>query len=443
MKFFVALCLWLCSAGSLFANFAYVVNQSSNNVSIVDLTHYVTLGYVDNNGFSVSNPTQVHFSPDNSKALLLSQGNNAVFVIDPTQNKIVAQINAGSFPFTTPVHCDISPDGTKAYVTNPAANNVSIIDMTTETVIGYINPGAFPFDFPYAVQFSANGLLAGVTNFAGNNGSVIDVTTDTVTQYVTDTGFPAHGPIGSALVGTTKAYVTEYNATSAQSVSIVNNTIPAVTGFVNPNGFPFTNARAIFVSFDNLHAYIQDATTNQISIVDTTTDEATGYINATFSGSNDLHVSFDNTLLYVVNSNSNIMNVIDLTTNTQSGVVDSSSFPFSYPVSIDVSNSIAPPTPLMPTPPSSLQGFKKQNAFAAQSDLINVLTWSPATGPNPPLYYEIYRDAALTDLAGVVMDNQPLEFEEHNRRPGTTYTYYVVAVDAAGSSTPSQVSISR
>jgi YVTN family beta-propeller protein len=445
MKIFAALCLLLSSAGSLFADFAYVVNQSSNNVSIVDLTNLVTIGYVDNNGFIVSNPSVIHFSPDISKALLLSQGNNAVYVIDPVQNKIVSEINAGAFPFSMPVHVDISPDSTKAYVTNPTSNKVSIIDMATETVTGYVNAGAFPFDYPYGIQFSQNGLFAGVTNFNGNTVSVITVATDSVTQYVNQGSFPANGPIANVIINNTKAYVSQYNAPSAQAVSIVDLPTHTVTGFVNPNGFPFTNPRAICISNNQLHAYIQDLTTNQINIIDTTTNTSTGYINATFAGSNDFETSVDDTLLYVVNSNSNTMVVIDLTSNTQSAVVDSSSFPFSYPVSIDLASTISPlpPIPLVPTPPDSLKGFKKKNSFAAQDDLINLITWSQSTGPNQPLYYEVYRDEALTDLAGVVMDNPPLQFEEHNCRRGITYTYYVVAVDNAGSSTPAQVSISR
>ena len=258
--------------------------------------------------------------------------------------------------------------------------------------------------------------------------------------------FPANGPIANAIIDNTKAYVSQYNAPSAEAVSVVDLPTHTVTGFVNPNGFPFTNPRAIAVSNNQLHAYIQDLTTNKINIIDTTTNTSTGYINGTFAGTNDFETSVDDTLLYVVNSNTNTMVVIDLTTNTQMAIVDSSSFPFSYPVSIDLASTITPPLPpipLVPTPPTSLQGFKKKNCFASQDDLINLLTWSQSTGPNQPLYYKIYRDEALTDLAGVVMDDQPLQFEEHNRRPGTTYTYYVVAVDNAGSSTPAQVSISR
>lgn len=443
LKFSFAIFL-LCAVHSLYANFAYVANYAGNNISIVDLTNNTTMGYVNNGSFMLQNPSVVKFTPDGTKAFVLSQTNNAVFVIDPTQNMIVSEVNVGAFPFSGPTNIAITPDGTKAYVTNPGANNVSIIHIATETVTGYVNPATFPFNYPYDVEFNAAGTLAGVSNFLGNDGSVIHVATDTVVEYLNNAGFPAHNPSNIAEIGNTGAYITQYTAPSAAAVSIVTAASQSVTGYVNPNGFPFTNPRNLIISFDLQHAYIQNVTTNQISIVNIPTNTVTGYINASFQNPNAFHLTPDNSTLYVVNSNSNIVSIIDLTTNSQTGVVNSSAHPFNNPVSIDISSLItAPdPLPLIPTPPISLQGFKMKNTFPTQSDLINLITWSPSTGSDAPIDYKIYRDAGLTDLAGVVMATQPLEFTEHKCIKGNTYTYYVIAVDPSGQvSAPAQVSI--
>ena len=77
------------------------------------------------------------------------------------------------------------------------------------------------------------------------------------------------------------------------------------------------------------------------------------------------------------------------------------------------------------------QGCMSQDTFFLQEDLINNLTWS-ATGPSLPVSYTIYRDAELTDLVALIPATEPLQFLDHNRLPGITYTYYLVGTNAVG-----------
>ena len=61
---------------------------------------------------------------------------------------------------------------------------------------------------------------------------------------------------------------------------------------------------------------------------------------------------------------------------------------------------------------------------------MNVLTWNaPSLGDNPVVLDSIYRNASLTDLAGVT---QQLQFVDHDRKPGIQYSYYVVSVGTQG-----------
>ncbi|HSX12152.1 MAG TPA: hypothetical protein VLF61_01525, partial [Rhabdochlamydiaceae bacterium] len=75
-------------------------------------------------------------------------------------------------------------------------------------------------------------------------------------------------------------------------------------------------------------------------------------------------------------------------------------------------------------------GSQVNNRFLTQSDLVNVLLWEP---PNhfTPVTYTIFRNAALTDIAGVVPAST-LSFVDHNRRKKQFYTYYLVATNAQG-----------
>jgi hypothetical protein len=80
-------------------------------------------------------------------------------------------------------------------------------------------------------------------------------------------------------------------------------------------------------------------------------------------------------------------------------------------------------------PPTNLKGSKQVNRFFTQSVYSNTITWSAPLSGNTPVSYSIYRDAALTTLAGTVTSSQPLQFVDQNRQPGKQYSYYIVSVD--------------
>ena len=81
------------------------------------------------------------------------------------------------------------------------------------------------------------------------------------------------------------------------------------------------------------------------------------------------------------------------------------------------------------------QGCKTKSEFATQTDYINQLTWT-VSGTALPLSYSIYRDAELTDLAGVVNASEPFVFLDHNRNKNVTYTYYIAGTNAYGMTLP-------
>jgi hypothetical protein len=79
----------------------------------------------------------------------------------------------------------------------------------------------------------------------------------------------------------------------------------------------------------------------------------------------------------------------------------------------------------------SAHGRKVRNIFLIQEDLVNKLTWT-ASGESLPISYSIYRDAALTDLIATIPAKAPLEFFDHYRNPAIVYTYYLVGINAVG-----------
>jgi hypothetical protein len=93
---------------------------------------------------------------------------------------------------------------------------------------------------------------------------------------------------------------------------------------------------------------------------------------------------------------------------------------------------------LVPSPapfPISIVGTARQNRSVLQTEFFNVIQWTAPTGVLwTPAFYQVYRNAALTDLAATVPASGPLEFVDHNVAKGVAYTYYIVAVDTMGNS---------
>jgi len=93
-------------------------------------------------------------------------------------------------------------------------------------------------------------------------------------------------------------------------------------------------------------------------------------------------------------------------------------------------------------PPINLKGKQVKNKFATQTDLINVITWSANPLGALASGYKVFRNKALTDLAATIPASGLLQFDDHNRRSGISYTYYIVAVDAEGNqSLPALVNV--
>lgn len=92
--------------------------------------------------------------------------------------------------------------------------------------------------------------------------------------------------------------------------------------------------------------------------------------------------------------------------------------------------------------PIRATGSQRKIRFLSQTSLVNVITWRPpANGPRPK-FYKIYRNSALTNLAGKLSGHGPLVFNDHQRKRNTIYTYYIVAVDALGNtSEPAVVTV--
>lgn len=85
----------------------------------------------------------------------------------------------------------------------------------------------------------------------------------------------------------------------------------------------------------------------------------------------------------------------------------------------------------VPLPPTNLVANLLRNKFLTQERFSQVITWSPSPTPNV-VSYEIYSNAALTNLLGTVSGSGPYQFVVNAVNPKAESTYYVVAVNSLG-----------
>jgi YVTN family beta-propeller protein len=163
--------------------FAYVVNSTSNNVSVIDTTSNAVVATVTVG----ANPPEIAITPNGKFAYVTNGNDNNVSVIDTSSNTVVATVTVGLIPFGVA----ITPNGEFAYVTNANNSNISVIDTNSNTVVVTVTVGSAPA----GVAITLNGEFAYVANAGSNNVFVIDTSSNTVVAIVT----VGAGPIGIAM----------------------------------------------------------------------------------------------------------------------------------------------------------------------------------------------------------------------------------------------------
>ena len=154
-------------------------------------------------------PRTVAITPDKRFAYVTNQGSATVSVIDLTSNQKTQDIAVGGEPYGIA----LTPDGTRAYVANSASNSVSVIDTASNSVVATIaipgvqprgvaitnNNGGQGQQFVYVTQFLSQPTASGGPGTdQGSEGKVFVLsTTDdaqiqgVITLSAHETGFAA------------------------------------------------------------------------------------------------------------------------------------------------------------------------------------------------------------------------------------------------------------
>ncbi|WP_440945625.1 PKD domain-containing protein [Methanosarcina sp. T3] len=277
------------------SSFAYITNEGSNSISVIDtatnkVTATIPVG---------ANPVGVAINPNGTKVYVANDHSNDVSVIDTATNAVTVTVPAGR----SPQGVAVSPDGKKVYVTNLASNTISVIDTATNTVVSTVKTGGSPT----GVVVSPDGKKIYVTNNGDKTVSIIDTATKAVISTVTVGKGP--GEIAVTPDGA-KVYVAN---SDGGSISVIDTATNSVTDTVKVEGAPF----GIAVTPDGTKVYVtnNDKYFSTVSVIDVSTNEVAATIPV---GPNPAGaaVTPDGTKVYVTINLCNTVSVIDTATNT-------------------------------------------------------------------------------------------------------------------------------
>ncbi|MFI5332679.1 MAG: beta-propeller fold lactonase family protein [Candidatus Babeliales bacterium] len=407
----------------------YVTNEIGNSVSIFNTSTNVVTGTVtDLIPATFNNPTQIAVTPNGKTAYVINTTHltlvSTISVINVATNAVTQKVtDLSPHTFQDSQDIAITPDGTTAYVTNFGNNSVSVINLTSNSVTQTVTG---TFNGPTGIAINSAGTFAYVTNNTGNTVSVINLSSNTVIQTITSADF--NGPQFIAIAPNGFAYVTNNTGNTVSIIDLSNNTVIGIV--TDPHQF-LSGPFAIAINPNGTTAYVTNQTTYRVVAINLSNNTVIGPIgDPNFNLPVGVAFTSDGSVAYVANANSDTVSIINTALNsvTLMGVVSDPDHTFNFPQFIVV----------IPIPASTssifLSGTQNKNIFLTQTDYINIITWIRPTNVTP-VTYKLYRNAALTTLAGTVAATAPLQFVDHNRNPKLNYTYYLVAVDAAGTST--------
>jgi YVTN family beta-propeller protein len=155
---------------------AYVVNQSGNSVSVIDVASHATTHYVTNSFAGFSAPYAIALSPDGTKAYVSNLSAGELHVIATATDSVTAVITNGLFEYGSGIA--FTPDGTTAYATQGVGDSVVIIDAINNTVAV---PATVPdplttINGPGGITITPNGRMGYIANLQGSTVSIMSIT---------------------------------------------------------------------------------------------------------------------------------------------------------------------------------------------------------------------------------------------------------------------------
>jgi YVTN family beta-propeller protein/uncharacterized repeat protein (TIGR03803 family) len=312
--------------------FAYVANQGSNTVSVIN----IPTGQVANNILVGSEPHGVAISPDGTQVYVSNILDNDVSVIDTATNNVIATIPVQS----DPRGLVFTPDGTSVYVANRGSNSVSVINTASQTVVANVPVQSAPVGVSMAL--TSNGTFAYVANLGSNTVSVIAVgATPSVAQTINVGTAPNSVRVAP---NSSLAYVENGGSNNVSVISVANNTVTATIPVgMNPYGIAF--------SPDSSTAYVTNVNSNTVSVIDAASSSVVNTV-VGFNAPQSIALTTDGSAGYVTNNGANTVAVFATSTNTITGTITVGTSPANIRIASNPPTELQITMPLSPTQPN-------------------------------------------------------------------------------------------
>jgi len=165
----------------------------------------------------VTDPYNLYFTPDGSRAIVVAERFQRLDVRDPHTWNLIGSVNVGH---SGPNHLDFSPDGKTLLVACEFSGWVVRVDVDTMQVTGELNVGEQPID----TRISPDGSVYYVANQGRNGVSVIDPVAMKEIQFI-PTGRGTHGEYPSR--DGTRLYVSNRGEGTISVISFATRSVVA------------------------------------------------------------------------------------------------------------------------------------------------------------------------------------------------------------------------
>jgi YVTN family beta-propeller protein len=306
---------------------AYVTNQNSDSVTVIDTSTNTTVGTAITLPTG-SRPAGLAVTPDGKFVYVANQGSptlkGSVSVIATSTNTVATTISlCDCSTGPSAIGVAITPDGLHAYVTDKGLQAVHVIDTSTNTRTKSIT--ATTIVSPFSIAITPDGANVYATEFsfstATTNVNMISTATNTVVATISVGNNPAGvavSPDGSSV------YVTN-NASDTVSVFAAGSLTPTVTTILLPSSGPYSVA----FTPDGAFAYVVHRSADEVSVINTATHVVTstsGIVTCAFN--NQIAITPNGAEAYVADDECSRVDVISTASNTRTTTVSVGSGPF-------------------------------------------------------------------------------------------------------------------
>ena len=285
------------------APFAYVANDLSANVSVIDLATNAVIATIATGMF----PTGSAVNQIRSLVYITDSESRTVSVISVATNSVVATVPVAAKPFGIAVN----PAGTRAFVSHDDGT-VSVIDTQTNSVIANFlvgSPSVSGFNSLWGIVVDSSGKFAYLADRAARVVRVIDLINFKVAASIDLTGHPfavAIHPTGRYVYVTTQIANVGGVTSGVRTLSVIDTATNTVVAAVNTQG---STPWGVAVNPAGTSVYV--VTGSGVLVASTATNAIVGAVAAPTASYYAVGFHPDGSRAYLTNQTNNTVLAID------------------------------------------------------------------------------------------------------------------------------------